>query len=579
MSTSSNQTKSGNVVIPHSGPSQAEEPAKNIGFIIGASSVGTLIEWYDFYIFGMLATIISVQFFPENSGTSALLSTLAIFAAGFIVRPFGALVFGRLGDLIGRKYTFLLTLVLMGGSTFLIGLVPGFATIGWAAPILVLLLRLVQGLALGGEYGGAATYVAEHAPPHRRGFWTSWIQTTATLGLFLALGIIILIRQSQGVEKFSSEWGGWRYPFWISLLLVIVSIVIRMKMSESPLFSKLKKEGKTSTNPLKESFGHKANFKMVLLALFGAVMGQGVIWYTGQFYAQSFLENVCKVDFLQSRNIILIAILFATPFFVFFGWLSDNVGRKWIMMLGMLAGIVSYMPIYKAFSRWTNPRERMGIVDEAATKAGAPEAFFDARHPERLLVKTIYDTAYTDGAVYKYTKTDTVTLTANFTAGAGKVALTNPATGETKSIALHAKTGETLSATEAAATVLKVSAKPGVVVEKKVGSNTYWMMILLVFVQIIFVTMVYGPIAAFLVELFPTKIRYTSMSLPYHIGNGVFGGLVPFLATLIVEFTKTAKNPAGDPLAGLLYPIGVAIVCFIIGSVYLTNKIDRDVMD
>lgn len=579
MSTSSNQTKSGNVVIPHSGPSQAEEPAKNIGFIIGASSVGTLIEWYDFYIFGMLATIISVQFFPENSGTSALLSTLAIFAAGFIVRPFGALVFGRLGDLIGRKYTFLLTLVLMGGSTFLIGLVPGFATIGWAAPILVLLLRLVQGLALGGEYGGAATYVAEHAPPHRRGFWTSWIQTTATLGLFLALGIIILIRQSQGVEKFSSEWGGWRYPFWISLLLVIVSIVIRMKMSESPLFSKLKKEGKTSTNPLKESFGHKANFKMVLLALFGAVMGQGVIWYTGQFYAQSFLENVCKIDFLQSRNIILIAILFATPFFVFFGWLSDNIGRKWIMMLGMLAGIVSYMPIYKTFSNWTNPRERMGMVDEAATKTSAPEAFFDARHPERLLVKTIYDTAYTDGAVYKYTKTDTITLTANFTAGAGKVALANPATGETKSIAMHAKMGETLSNKEATATVQKISAKPGVFIEKKVGSSTYWSIIFLVFIQIIFVTMVYGPIAAFLVELFPTKIRYTSMSLPYHIGNGVFGGLVPFLATLIVEFTKTAENPAGNPLAGLWYPIGVAIVCFIIGSIYLTNKIDRDVMD
>jgi MFS family permease len=579
MSTSSNQTKSGNVIIRQSGEAHAEEPPKNIGFIIGASSVGTLIEWYDFYIFGMLATIISVQFFPENSGTSALLSTLAIFAAGFIVRPFGALVFGRLGDLIGRKYTFLLTLVLMGGSTFLIGVVPGFSTIGWAAPILVLLLRLVQGLALGGEYGGAATYVAEHAPPHRRGFWTSWIQTTATLGLFLALGVIILIRQWQGVEKFSSEWGGWRYPFWISLLLVIVSIVIRLKMSESPLFSKLKKEGKTSTNPLKESFGHKANFKMVLLALFGAVMGQGVIWYTGQFYAQSFLENVCKVDFLQSRNIILIAILFGTPFFVFFGWLSDNVGRKWIMMLGMLAGIVSYMPIYKTFISWTNPRERMGIVDEAATKAGAPEAFFDAKHPDRLLIKTIYDTAYADGAVYKYTKTDTVTLTANFTAGAAKVALTNPATGETKSLAMHAKAGETLSDTEVTATVLKISAKPGVVVEKKVGSNTYWMMILLVFVQIIFVTMVYGPIAAFLVELFPTKIRYTSMSLPYHIGNGVFGGLVPFLATLIVEFTKSADNPTGNPLAGLWYPIGVAMVCFIIGSVYLSNKIDRDVMD
>lgn len=559
-------------------PGLEDAPGK-IGFIIGASSVGTLIEWYDFYIFGMLATIISVQFFPEGAGASALLSTLAIFAAGFIVRPFGALVFGRLGDLIGRKYTFLLTLILMGGSTFLIGLVPGYASIGWAAPILVLLLRLVQGLALGGEYGGAATYVAEHAPAGRRGFWTSWIQTTATLGLFLALGVIILIRQTQGVEKFSSEWGGWRYPFWISLLLVVVSIVIRMKMSESPMFSKLKKEGKTSANPLKESFGHKANFKMVLLALFGAVMGQGVIWYTGQFYAQSFLENVCKVDFLQSRNIILVAILFATPFFVFFGWLSDVVGRKWIMMLGMLAGIIAYMPIYKSFISWTNPAERTGMIDLAQTKAGKPEAFYDARHPERILVKTIYDTAYTDGAVYKYTKTDTLSLTGSFTPGGQSITFTHPATGEALNIAMHAKPGVILTAEATPVNVSGISAKPGTVTERKLGSATYWKIIFFVCLQILFVTMVYGPIAAFLVELFPTKIRYTSMSLPYHIGNGVFGGLVPFLATLIVEFTKTPDNPAGNPLAGLWYPIGVAILCFIIGTIYLSNKIDEDVMD
>lgn len=559
-------------------PGLEDAPGK-IGFIIGASSVGTLIEWYDFYIFGMLATIISVQFFPEGAGASALLSTLAIFAAGFIVRPFGALVFGRLGDLIGRKYTFLLTLILMGGSTFLIGLVPGYASIGWAAPILVLLLRLVQGLALGGEYGGAATYVAEHAPAGRRGFWTSWIQTTATLGLFLALGVIILIRQTQGVEKFSSEWGGWRYPFWISLLLVVVSIVIRMKMSESPMFSKLKKEGKTSANPLKESFGHKANFKMVLLALFGAVMGQGVIWYTGQFYAQSFLENVCKVDFLQSRNIILVAILFATPFFVFFGWLSDVVGRKWIMMLGMLAGIIAYMPIYKSFISWTNPAERTGMIDLAQTKAGKPEAFYDARHPERILVKTIYDTAYTDGAVYKYTKTDTLSLTGSFTPGGQSITFTHPATGEALNIAMHAKPGVILTAEATPVNVSGISAKPGTVTERKLGSATYWKIIFFVCLQILFVTMVYGPIAAFLVELFPTKIRYTSMSLPYHIGNGVFGGLVPFLATLIVEFTKTPDNPSGNPLAGLWYPIGVALVCFIIGTIYLSNRIDEDVMD
>jgi MFS family permease len=558
---------------------ETEDTPQKIGFIIGASSVGTLIEWYDFYIFGMLATIISVQFFPEGSGTSALLSTLAIFAAGFLVRPFGALVFGRLGDLIGRKYTFLLTLVLMGGSTFLIGLVPGYATIGWAAPILVLVLRLVQGLALGGEYGGAATYVAEHAPKGRRGFYTSWIQTTATLGLFLALGVIILIRNAQGVETFSSEWGGWRYPFWISLLLVIVSIFIRMKMSESPVFSKLKKEGKTSTNPLKESFGHKANFKMVLLALFGAVMGQGVIWYTGQFYAQNFLETVCKIDFLQSRNIMIIAILFATPFFVVFGGLSDKIGRKWIMMLGMLGGIICYLPIYQAFLDWTNPTERKALIDKSGIKVGASEAFFDAKHPERILVKTIHDTAYTDGSHFKYTKTDTLKIAGTFTPGLQLIIYKHPVSGEEKTVAMHAKPKEKLQVGVTKLQLNYISNKPGSVVEKKMGNGIYWKIILLVFLQILFVTMVYGPIAAFLVELFPTKIRYTSMSLPYHIGNGIFGGLVPFLATLIVEFTKSPEHPGGNPLAGLYYPIGVAAVCFIIGSVYLSNKIDEDVND
>ena len=339
------------------------KPSK-ISLVIGASAVGTLIEWYDFYIFGMLATIISKQFFPSDAGTSALLSTLAIFAAGFIVRPFGALVFGRLGDLIGRKYTFLLTLVLMGGSTFAIGLVPGFATIGWAAPILVLILRLVQGLALGGEYGGAATYVAEHAPANRRGFWTSWIQTTATLGLFLALGVIILIRSNQGVEAFSAEWGGWRYPFWMSIVLVGVSIVIRMKMNESPLFAKLKSEGKTSTNPLKDSFGKKQNMKMVLLALFGATMGQGVVWYTGQFYAQTFLLKTCNLEPTQTNTWIGIALLLATPFFVFFGWLSDKIGRKAIMLTGMLLAIFCYRPIFTAMYNMSDVKQKQEVTSE-----------------------------------------------------------------------------------------------------------------------------------------------------------------------------------------------------------------------
>jgi MFS family permease len=561
------------------------KPSK-ISLVIGASSVGTLIEWYDFYIFGMLATIISKQFFPSDAGTSALLSTLAIFAAGFIVRPFGALVFGRLGDLIGRKYTFLLTLVLMGGSTFAIGLVPGFATIGWAAPILVLILRLVQGLALGGEYGGAATYVAEHAPANRRGFWTSWIQTTATLGLFLALGVIILIRSNQGVEAFSSEWGGWRYPFWMSIILVGVSILIRMKMSESPMFTKLKSEGKTSTNPLKESFGHKANFKMVLLALFGAVMGQGVIWYTGQFYAQSFIETVCKVEFVQSRNLMLWAILFATPFFVVFGYLSDRIGRKWIMMFGMLAGIPTYRPIYQYFLDATNAKNRTEKIDLAHTVVSEKLAIIDEKVCTKLYVVQKIDTAYTDGAKFTYTKTDTLFLTDIVKdASTGSIYYTQPnemdATKlDTIVVKLKPVKGAILDASKSQeVTIAAASLKPNIVVEKTLDHDTYWNLIWLVFVQILYVTMVYGPIAAFLVELFPTKIRYTSMSLPYHIGNGVFGGLVPFLGTLIVEFTKTADKPAGDPLAGLWYPIGVASICLFIGVIYLTNKVDKEVMD
>jgi MFS family permease len=561
------------------------KPTK-ISLVIGASSVGTLIEWYDFYIFGMLATIISKQFFPSDAGTSALLSTLAIFAAGFIVRPFGALVFGRLGDMIGRKYTFLLTLVLMGGSTFAIGLVPGFATIGWAAPILVLILRLIQGLALGGEYGGAATYVAEHAPANRRGFWTSWIQTTATLGLFLALGVIILIRSNQGVEAFSKEWGGWRYPFWLSIILVVVSILIRMKMSESPMFTKLKSEGKIAKNPLKESFGQKANFKMVLLALFGAVMGQGVIWYTGQFYAQSFIETVCKVEFVQSRNLMLWAILFATPFFVVFGYLSDRIGRKWIMMLGMLAGILTYRPIYQYFLEATNANNRTEKIDLAHTVVAEKVAIVDEKVCTKLYVVQKLDTAYTDGAKFSYTKTDTLFLTDIIKdASTGSIYYMQPNVTDAMkldTIVLQLKPVKGAVLDPSKTQEVKIAAaslKPNIVVEKTLDHTTYWNLIWLVFVQILYVTMVYGPIAAFLVELFPTKIRYTSMSLPYHIGNGVFGGLVPFLGTLIVEFTKTADNPAGDPLAGLWYPIGVATICLFIGVIYLSNKADNEVMD
>ena len=500
--------------------------------VIAASSVGTMIEWYDFYIFGMLAKTISTQFFPEGNPTAALLSTLAIFAAGFIVRPFGALVFGRLGDLVGRKYTFLLTLVLMGGSTFLIGCVPGYKSIGIAAPIIVLLLRLIQGLALGGEYGGAATYVAEHSPAEKRGFYTSWIQTTATLGLFVALGIIMLVKLNMPDASFNAEWGGWRYPFWISIVLVGISIYIRMKMSESPMFSKLKAEGKTSLNPITESFRHKANFKMVLLALFGAVMGQGVVWYTGQFYAQNFLETKCNLEFEQSRTIMLWAIACATPFFLFWGWLSDKIGRKWIMMAGMLLAILTYRPIFSTFlsdtdsGKWKNGQTTF-IKEEIEKKVNDGDTI--------LKITSLFKT--NNGIKYTNVLVDTI------------------------------KAG-----TSTEEQVIKANLNSADL-NKHLPPALFWKFIGLVFILILYVTMVYGPIAAFLVEMFPTKIRYTSMSLPYHIGNGVFGGLVPFIGLLL-----TTTYPA-DPLVGLWYPIGVALLCLIIGSLYLENKIDKNVMD
>jgi MFS family permease len=492
--------------------------------IIGASSAGTLIEWYDFYIFGSLATVIASQFFPKTNPTAALLSTLATFAAGFIVRPFGALVFGRLGDLVGRKNTFLLTLVLMGGSTFAIGLVPGYDQIGFLAPVLVLLLRLIQGLALGGEYGGAATYVAEHAPPSRRGYFTAWIQTTATLGLFVSLGVILLTRHSldpnlqESIRKFNA-WG-WRIPFLISIVLVIVSIYIRMKMNESPLFARLQAEGNLSVNPIKESFGHRANLKMVLLALFGATMGQGVVWYTGQFYAQSFLENVCKIDFDQSRTILIWAILFATPFFVFFGWLSDKIGRKWIMLAGMLLAVLCYRPIYARLLHSAD-------VSEWAKTAGGGVSTKTVVNDSTSLYSV-----KNDYKGWQFTSVSTETTTA-----------AGPTIGITSFKDIH------------------------------VNGSTYREFVLLVFVQILFVTMVYGPIAAFLVELFPTKIRYTSMSLPYHIGNGIFGGLTPFIATLLTtRFT-------GDKLVGLWYPMIIATLCLVIGTLYVSNRIDPNVND
>jgi len=531
----------------------AHDDTKGIGKVIFSSSLGTLIEWYDFYIFGMLAKTIASQFFPEGNETTALLSTLAIFAAGFLVRPFGALFFGRLGDLVGRKYTFLLTLVLMGGSTFLIGLVPSYKSIGLAAPLLVLFLRLVQGLALGGEYGGAATYVAEHAPTHRRGYFTAWIQTTATLGLFVALGVIMLVKNNMSDASFTAEWGGWRYPFWLSILLVGVSIYIRLKMNESPVFAKLKVDKKTSTNPLKESFGNKANFKMVLLALFGAVMGQGVIWYTGQFYAQSFLENTVKIEFIQNREILLWAIGLATPFFLFFGWLSDKIGRKWIMLTGMLLGVLFYRPIFGEMLRSADAKEWMKDkvilkIDNKKTKTIVEK--LNADDSLSFITKTENTFEYKEMSFIEK-RIDTSIFVGEFVRNNAPIPLIIDNEGNT---------------------FIKYNSKPNYS-DVILSSQLKIKFIFLIWIMIIFVTMVYGPVAAFLVELFPAKIRYTSMSLPYHIGNGVFGGLVPFIATLLsTTFTS-------DPLVGLWYPIGVAALCFVIGALYLSNKIDKNIND
>jgi len=505
---------------------------KDIRKIITASSVGTLIEWYDFYIFASLSAQIAGHFFPKGNPTAATLSTLATFAAGFVVRPFGALVFGRLGDLIGRKYTFLLTLIIMGSSTFAIGLIPDFSRIGFAAPLLVLLLRLLQGLALGGEYGGAATYVAEHSPDHRRGYFTSWIQATATVGLLLSLGITLLTRHfldpdtTRSIEKFE-DWG-WRIPFLISIFLVAISIYIRLKMQESPLFQRLKTEGRLSVNPLKESFGHKTNLKMVLLALFGATMGQGIVFYTGQFYAQTFMEKTCLLDFDQSKTTLLLAIIIASPFFVIFAGWSDRIGRKWIMMTGMLLAVLTYPFLFKQLLTISDPRLRTELVEQKEIKSSV--AFVSPK--SRDMIRTSATLSHFDGGFL-------VTETKKDTAYADG----------------HS------------------SAKPAIAVARTLGTGDYWKVTAILFIMVLYVTMVYGPIAAFLVELFPTRIRYTSMSLPYHIGNGIFGGMTPFIGLLLTTIYTDNK------LVGLWYPVVVTAVCLVIGSLYIPNKKAEEAFD
>jgi MFS family permease len=521
-------------------PQRAAETPKvesetNLWKIIAGSSAGTLIEWYDFYIFGALAITIAPVFFPGESDAVKLLSTLATFAIGFIVRPFGAIIFGYLGDKIGRKYTFMVTLLLMGIATFFIGLLPGYATIGWLAPALLIFLRLLQGLALGGEYGGAATYVAEHCPDGQRGYWTSWIQTTATLGLFVSLGVILICRRSMSAEDFNS-WG-WRIPFLLSMVLVVATYFIRRKMHESPLFQRMKASGKGAKNPLVESFANKANLKLVILALLGATAGQGVIWYTGQFYAMNFIKTSLGVDAFQTEEIVSVALVIGTPFFIVFGALSDKIGRKGIMVVGCLLAVVCYLPIYQAKmgvkSQYDGEVTKLVAAPElVSTSVAEKPASADGKLPARTVTVT------TTKEVYKDETIRTVVKTSTLAAGA-----TEPKVEQKATLKFSGFT---------APTAMKLT--------------------FLVWVQVLFVTMVYGPIAAFLVELFPTKIRYTSMSLPYHIGNGMFGGIVPVVGLWMV--TKT-----GNPLAGVWYPMAVAILTIIVAIFFLRERKNVRILD
>jgi MFS family permease len=532
--------------------------------VIFASSLGTVFEWYDFYLYGSLAAIIAKQFFSGLDAGSAFIFALLAFAAGFIVRPFGALVFGRLGDMIGRKYTFLVTILIMGLSTFIVGILPTYASIGVAAPVILIALRLLQGLALGGEYGGAATYVAEHAPHGKRGAYTSWIQTTATLGLFLSLMVILGTRTAIGEAAFA-DWG-WRVPFIVSIALLAISVWIRLSMNESPAFKKMKEEGKTSKAPLTESFGQWKNLKIVILALIGLTAGQAVVWYTGQFYALFFLTQSLKVDGATANIMIAISLLIGTPFFIVFGSLSDKIGRKPIIMAGCLIAALTYFPLFKALTEAANP-------DLAAAQA-----------KNKVVVHA--DPAECS---FQFNPTGTVKFTsscdiAKQVLAAGSVSYDNavapagtPATITVGETVIKSYTSKGLAADDAkkadaefkkgVGDALKAAGYPAKADPAKMNKP---MIIGILVILVILVTMVYGPIAAMLVELFPTRIRYTSMSLPYHIGNGWFGGLLPTTAFAIVAQTGNMYN-------GLWYPIIIAAVTFVVGMLFVRETKDVDI--
>ena len=519
--------------------------------VIFASSLGTIFEWYDFYLYAALAPFFAALFFPPGNDTAALLSAFATYAAGFLVRPFGAVIFGRIGDLAGRKYTFIITIVVMGAATFAVGLLPTFASVGWIAPVLLVSLRLLQGLALGGEYGGAATYVAEHARPNGRGFATSWIQTTATLGFFLALLIVGACRFFFFDADEFAQWG-WRLPFLVSLILLVFSVYIRFKLNESPLFIKMREEDKGSKAPITESFFHYPNNKFVLLALLGATAGQGVVWYTGQFYALFFLTITLKVELLTAYVLIGASLLIGTPLFVFFGWLSDKIGRLKIILAGCLLAALTYFPLFGALTHYVNP-------DLEAFQNKNPITLTADRAACKLHVFVGPWTQFTkcDRAKDFLTKSGLSFVTADAPAGTQAVSVE---IGPTKI--------EGWDATAWAA-ALKAAGYRDRADPAKIN---HAMALGILTILLVYVTMVYGPIAAFLVELFPTKIRYTSMSLPYHIGNGWFGGMLPLLATAIVAATGNIYN-------GLWYPIGVALMTVAIGALFLRDHKDRDVSD
>jgi MFS family permease len=536
--------------------------------VIFASSLGTVFEWYDFYLYGSLATVIAKQFFMGDPTTSFIFALLA-FAAGFIVRPFGALVFGRLGDMIGRKYTFLVTILIMGGSTFIVGLLPGYASIGIAAPIVLVTLRILQGLALGGEYGGAATYVAEHAPQGRRGYFTSWIQTTATLGLFLSLLVITGVRAGMDAAAFDA-WG-WRIPFLVSVLLLAVSVWIRMSMNESPAFVRMKVQGRTSKAPLSEAFLTWKNGKIALLALLGIVMGQAVVWYTGQFYALFFLTKTLKIDDATANILIAIALALATPFFIFFGSLSDRIGRKTIIMAGCLIAALTYFPIFKGLTHYGNPALETALNNSPVVVVADPASChfqFNATGTKKFPSSCDIATAQLTAASVSYTRQDAPAGTIASVKVGDKVypSFNATMTADGLNFDLASKDREAALKKDLGAAI-KAAGYPAKADPTQINKP---MIVLLLFVLVLYVTMVYGPVAAMLVEMFPTRIRYTSMSLPYHIGNGWFGGLLPTTA-----FALVAAN--GNIYYGLWYPIVIALATVVIGTLFVRETKDNNI--